>query len=560
MPPGPPTNLQAVSNQTTAMILTWADPVLNADGSPCLDLTALKIYRNAQFLAQVDPGDQIFVDAPPDPNARYTWSVTAIDEVPNEGAAAQVSGAVISPWQIIDYLWVEISGIGQNTQITGDDQNAGPFAFGFNFDFYGSTFNSIRVCSNGWLSFTSTSNAYNNQPIPNATDPNNLVALFWDDFDPSSGGTIWYYQDAANERFILEFDHVPYYSGVGDVTAEVIFNADGSMIYAYNSITGSNASCTVGIENSTGSEGAEVCYNNTGDFIPSSQTAIGWWYSPWTGSLEGVVTDAENGLPLQNAWVEANYDTAWTDVNGYYLLETIPVGAYEATAGRQGYIPATFPVLIDTNQTSTQDFDLLHSEITLDPTSLELDLAPGDTTTVSINIANGGNGPLTYSINAVETWLWPDPSEGEVLVGQNEDVLVHFDIPGDALPGTDLLTDLVIENNSLTGQEQVSVVIHVIPTAVKDEKVLPRVFALHQNYPNPFNPETTIRFEIPKAAWTSLKVYNLIGQEVATLVDGRLEPGVYHASFRAGNLASGLYFLKMESEGFSSLKKMILIK
>jgi methionine-rich copper-binding protein CopC len=90
---------------------------------------------------------------------------------------------------------------------------------------------------------------------------------------------------------------------------------------------------------------------------------------------------------------------------------------------------------------------------------------------------------------------------------------------------------------------------------------VPKVFALSQNYPNPFNPSTTIEFTLQNTGLTTLKVYNAVGQEVATLVNEVLEAGVYHQKqFNAGKLASGVYFARLTSGSQSQLKKLLLIK
>ncbi|NIT56648.1 MAG: T9SS type A sorting domain-containing protein [Aliifodinibius sp.] len=89
---------------------------------------------------------------------------------------------------------------------------------------------------------------------------------------------------------------------------------------------------------------------------------------------------------------------------------------------------------------------------------------------------------------------------------------------------------------------------------------LPQSFALHQNYPNPFNPTTTIRFEITKSSETELNVYNALGQHVATLVNERLNTGVYDYQWDASTLASGVYFYELKTPEFTEVKKMVLMK
>jgi hypothetical protein len=89
---------------------------------------------------------------------------------------------------------------------------------------------------------------------------------------------------------------------------------------------------------------------------------------------------------------------------------------------------------------------------------------------------------------------------------------------------------------------------------------MPAAFALDQNYPNPFNPSTMIQFEIPEAQFVTLKVYNLLGQEVATLIDSQLGPGRYRAEFDGKNLPSGTYLYRLQAGTFTQTKKMVLVK
>ena len=89
---------------------------------------------------------------------------------------------------------------------------------------------------------------------------------------------------------------------------------------------------------------------------------------------------------------------------------------------------------------------------------------------------------------------------------------------------------------------------------------LPDHFALLQNYPNPFNPSTKIRFQIAETGMVSLKVYDILGKKVATLVNEQLKPGIYNTKFDASALASGIYFYKLKAGSFVETKKMLLIK
>ncbi len=96
--------------------------------------------------------------------------------------------------------------------------------------------------------------------------------------------------------------------------------------------------------------------------------------------------------------------------------------------------------------------------------------------------------------------------------------------------------------------------------AVNNRQQLPQKFQLQQNYPNPFNPSTVINFTIPKAGNVSLKVYNVLGQEVATLVNGFKAPQSYTVEFNGANLATGIYFFTLKYGDQSITKKMLLLK
>jgi subtilisin family serine protease len=89
---------------------------------------------------------------------------------------------------------------------------------------------------------------------------------------------------------------------------------------------------------------------------------------------------------------------------------------------------------------------------------------------------------------------------------------------------------------------------------------VPKVYSLAQNYPNPFNPVTKINFAIPKQGFVTLKVYDVLGREVSTLVNEVKQTGNYSVDFDASYLSSGVYFYRIESGGFSDIKRMILIK
>jgi hypothetical protein len=101
-----------------------------------------------------------------------------------------------------------------------------------------------------------------------------------------------------------------------------------------------------------------------------------------------------------------------------------------------------------------------------------------------------------------------------------------------------------------------------VKTGVEKEENnnIPVAFKLKQNYPNPFNPKTQIDFSLAKSGSVSLKVYNVLGREIATLINKELGAGSYKVNFDANGLSSGIYFYRLEAGGFTSVKKMMLMK
>ena len=108
--------------------------------------------------------------------------------------------------------------------------------------------------------------------------------------------------------------------------------------------------------------------------------------------------------------------------------------------------------------------------------------------------------------------------------------------------------------------------IHILkatPTLVDSEEAevfLPSMYSLGQNFPNPFNPSTVILYTLPSGGLVTLRIFNLLGQEVALLVNERKEAGYYQATWSASNVPSGVYFYRLQAGEFVQTKKAILLK
>lgn len=90
--------------------------------------------------------------------------------------------------------------------------------------------------------------------------------------------------------------------------------------------------------------------------------------------------------------------------------------------------------------------------------------------------------------------------------------------------------------------------------------MIPLHFGVSQNYPNPFNPKTKIKYQIPKSSFVNLKIFDIIGREVITLVNEEKQMGYFEIDFDGSNLPSGVYFYRLQAGAFKETKKLILMK
>jgi len=183
------------------------------------------------------------------------------------------------------YEWIDITGVG--TPLNLDDDDYAQVSLPWTFSFYGSGKSSVKISSNGYLTFGADGSDYSNDPIPDTTDPDDFIAPFWDDLNPSYGGQVYYYYDSENDVFIAEWYQVPHWGGGGTYTFEAILYPSGMIKYQYQSMSGTLNSATIGIENSTGTVGLQVVYNQ--NYVHNGLAVLirtGWLsVSPTSGVL-----------------------------------------------------------------------------------------------------------------------------------------------------------------------------------------------------------------------------------------------------------------------------------
>ena len=114
--------------------------------------------------------------------------------------------------------------------------------------------------------------------------------------------------------------------------------------------------------------------------------------------------------------------------------------------------------------------------------------------------------------------------------------------------------------NGTTGQDEGYFLAVDDINSIDESQFTPENFVLLQNYPNPFNPSTSIQYQVPSISQVSLKVFDILGNEIETLVNEEKPAGIYQIQFDASNLTSGVYFYRLQAGSFVDTKKMILIK
>ncbi|MEL6614813.1 MAG: M36 family metallopeptidase, partial [Bacteroidota bacterium] len=243
-------NLAAPGSQD----LTWNSSILNAD--PTLAPTApapsgaLRVTGATEKKGEDGPSGTGSASLTGGPD---TFGYTFIDSNEPSGPA---------------FSWVDISGTGTSVSL-GDDAGSSAITLPFAFPFYGVSKSQVYIASNGFLTFANAgmtgSASWGNASIPSASAPSDMIAMLWDDLNPSIAGTV-HYQDMGDGRFIVQFTGVPHYNSASEPnTFQAILYDDGTIDLQYLSLVddASNPnSHTVGVENAGGTDGLQVVFNS----------------------------------------------------------------------------------------------------------------------------------------------------------------------------------------------------------------------------------------------------------------------------------------------------------
>jgi hypothetical protein len=262
-----------------AFTTTWnADPDGEYDVTAYVTLTGDGNPANDTVTSSFEVGTHYSGGGPDDFGYLWIDNISVSDEDPPVFDWVELStglGTLIDPWP---------------NGTSGDSYYSDLINMGLSsgFEFYGTTYDSVMVNINGWLSFSAQTSTYHYpDTIPDDGDPNNILALLWSDLHLRDG-SVYYYTDVGNNRFIVQYKDVEFYSPSGStINAEVIINGDGTIIMQYLSFgPGMNTDITVGIENSDGTIGLGYLESsgssNPGTPIgnlPTDTLAIKWYVS-----------------------------------------------------------------------------------------------------------------------------------------------------------------------------------------------------------------------------------------------------------------------------------------
>ncbi len=294
--------------------------------------------------------------------------------------------------------WVDITGNG--TEInpwpngTVDNGYTNLIEMGMDFTFYGITYSSVSIGTNGWISFEGETSSHNaNEPIPDNTTPNAYIAVEWDDLDGGTVGHCYYYYDSAQNRFIVSWVSWPYYPDPTDPHdfQVILYGNTGKIVTQYQNCDNWQSDVTVGIENETGTDGLQVTYNvsylHNDLAIKFTSGPDGFqpdYYKLYRSTAAGFPIDPSN---LINGHINGDL-VDYTDTNNvindttyYYKLTAVWPDSVESPPTNEASATPTWG-----------------ARMVADPLSFNVTGQAGQITTSNLTISNPGGLTLNYNI------------------------------------------------------------------------------------------------------------------------------------------------------------------
>lgn len=515
------------------------------------------------------------------------------------------------------YNWIELRGDAEATWLDfGDNADDGilPVVLGFQFPFYGGMYNLAYVSTNGNLQFMTADADFSNECLPAGDIPGPMICAFWDDLDLDEGG---YFPGAAvtvgyrnfTGYTVIEWDSVGLHNGTNTTLKfEAILFTDGVARIQYHTLTlgGMDSTATIGVQSRANGTGLNYSCNTT---LHQAMNGLAvTFFQAEAGGISGHVRDESNN-PIYQATVTLTElgATTTTDANGYYAFLRVGPGTYSVKATRAGYSEQLVNnVAVNAGQTATANFVLawygitpyvsldvpkaiadlgstksildvaahtiigdLNVQITLQHTydaDLHLALRGPTGLEVALSVENG-NGGDNYTNTVFD-------DQGPVSITVGVPPFTGYYIPEEPLSGfngTDvngrwtLVIDDVASGDVGT---LLSWEIQVTEAEAAEDpawQTLTPQLALLGNYPNPFNSATQIRYMVPQSGMTTLTLFNVLGQEILTLVEGVQIAGTHQVMWNGRDqfgrdVTSGLYLIRLASGNASTTGKLFLLR
>ena len=228
-----------------------------------------------------------------------------------------------------EFDWVDISLIGHRLNFRREGEFLGPYTIEFDFPFYGRHYSEFSVSPNGIISFTEQYPVFENESLPTFYAPRNMIAAFWTELSPSSGGDVYYY--ASPESLIISWIDLPHLYEEGTYSFEMILTPDGVIKFQYDEMTGPLNEATIGIQDSVMTTAMQIACNE--EYISSNMatTIVPPWltFNLYHGVLEPgadtVINAIMSGFMLENGLYTGDITINGNDMQNDPLSITIPV-------------------------------------------------------------------------------------------------------------------------------------------------------------------------------------------------------------------------------------------
>jgi hypothetical protein len=438
------------------------------------------------------------------------------------------------------YDFVDISGSG--TSVSLADDGAQSVTLPFAFPFYGETFSSVAIVSNGFLNFGPSSTEYSNAAIPTSAAPNAFVAPFWDDLNPSEGGTV-YQQNMGDGRFIVQWSDVPRWSQGGGnpgVTFQVILYADGRALFQYEDMPGVTNSATVGFENLDGSDGLQVVFNAS--YVENDLAVL---IAPPATWLSNVAPASGTLAPGETATVNVLLDATDLDPDTYTdalairsndpdepvkdVLVSLVVNDANAPAAPTLVEPAA-GAMIEPAAGQSEVQVTVSWQAVPDAVSYDIEIATDAAFENVVDSAAGfdATSGLTEPLG-IDVYYWHVRANGESASS-----------PWSATRSFEVVRGTANEDEAAEQQDVATALVGAMP--------------------NPFAQVATVRFAVAETADVTLVVYDVLGKEVARLAEGEYPVGQHEATFRADGLAPGVYLVRFTADQHVETRQVMVAR